>query len=137
MPPKKGPATPRGSPKKKASPTHRTGPWVIGARDKKEASIPEEVPSDGAPPIPESAAPPVNEKPDGPCYDPTLFAINTPPRAADPADVPLRLDHHRSSETPSTWRTPPTTSIGLFVRSWRAPRLLPRERLSRRESPPA
>ena len=79
MPPKKGPATPRGSPKKKASPTHRNGPWVIGARDKKETSTPEELPSDSAHPIPESTAPPVNEKPDGPSYDPTLLAINTPP----------------------------------------------------------
>ena len=78
MPPKKGPATPRGSPKKIASPTHRTGPWAIGARDKKETPVPVEVPSGGASPIPESAAPPVDKKPEGPCYDPTLFAINPP-----------------------------------------------------------
>ena len=53
MPPKK--ATPRGSPKKKAAPSHRTGPWVIGAHDAKEAPPLEETLLDPALSATESA----------------------------------------------------------------------------------
>ena len=78
MPPKKGPATPRGSPKKKASPaaTHRTGPWVIGAYDAKTA--------------PDADAASDGKKQVDPAYDPVLFAISTPPssRRSSPARSP-------------------------------------------------
>ena len=53
MPPKKGPATPRASSKKKASSsstaTHRSGPWVIGAHDAKTPPAIEETLLDPAP----------------------------------------------------------------------------------------
>ena len=90
MPLKKGPATPRGSPKKKASPaaSHRTGPWVIGARDAKTA--------------PDAVAAPVNKKHEGPTYDPDLFAICTPPssRHSSPARSPKQL---RGAEHPDAY----------------------------------
>ena len=78
MPPKKGPATPRGTPKKKVSPaaTHRTGPWVIGAHDAKTATDADAA-SDG-------------KKQVDPAYDPVLFAISTHPlsRRSSPARSP-------------------------------------------------
>ena len=53
MSPKKGPATPRASSKKKASSStasHRSGPWVIGAHDAKSAPAIEETLLDPLPP---------------------------------------------------------------------------------------
>ena len=92
MPPKKGPATPRGNAKKKASPTHRTGPWVIGGRETKTAPTAEPAPSSLAPPTP-GIAPPEDKKLAGPSYDPDFLAISTPPpsRRSSPARSPKQL----------------------------------------------
>ena len=125
MPPKKGSAIPRGSPKKKASPSHRTGPWVIGAWEKKGTSASEGIPPDPAPPIPETDGPPISEKRSGPTYDPDLFAINTPPssrrssRRSSPARSPQQFrgaehldgsayDFHRLVRAKLTGTPPPS-----------------------------
>ena len=90
MAPKKGPATPRGSPKKKASPaaTHRTGPWVIGGHDAVATANEDSMPD--------------SKKQIDPAYDPVLFAISTPPssRRSSPARSPK---HPRDAGHPDAY----------------------------------
>ena len=107
MAPKKNPAVAKKKASPKTSPTHRTGPWVIGARDKI-------IPADT------KVASPSKEQVD-PAYDPVLFAISTPPssRCSSPARSPKQpreagdpeaYDFHRLVKA-RTQNSPPPEGI--------------------------